>query len=334
MSLSAPSPPNPQATAAAQEQVNQQAATQQAEINDVNQVTPYGDLTYQQTGTSSDGTPQFTATTQLSPQEQDLFNTTVQTQQGAANSANNLIKNLGTELSSAPNLGNDDLINTMMGWQQKYMSPIFAQQQSNLNSQLAAQGITQGSDAYNNAQNLQARNVDNAYESALASDEGQAYNQAAESYQLPIQTLATLLGEGSPASANSGLVQTPQEQIQPANEEGLVQQDYQSELNNYGNTMSGLFSIPSAVLGGWARAGGLSALSDRRAKKDIARVGSLNDGTPVYRYRLKNDPAGAMQIGLMAQDIADDMPDAIGIGDDGFLHVDYERATRRSLEAA
>lgn len=252
MSLSAPAPPNPYAVAAAQEGVNQQAATQQAEINDVNQVTPYGNLTYTQTGTNPDGTPKFTATTALNPAEQNLFNTTVQTQQGAANAANSLIGNLGSSLSSAPNLGNNALINTLMGWQQKYMQPYFNQQQSNLNSQLAAQGITQGSTAYNNAQNQLNNSQTNAMENAMASDEGQAYNQALTSYEAPIQTLGILLGEGSPANLTSSLTNTPQESIQPANLEGAVQNAYNSQLQNYANTMNGLFGIPSALAGGWA----------------------------------------------------------------------------------
>lgn len=255
MSLSQPSPPNPWQTAAAQEQMNTQAAEEQQQINDVNQVTPYGNLTYVQTGTGKNGIPIMESQMTLSPAEQGLLNSTLGTQQTVATDAGQLAKSLNSSLTQAPNFGNDALINTMMGWQQKYMQPIFNQQQSNLNSQLAAQGITQGSDAYNNAQNLQARNQDNAYESALASDEGQAYNQALQSYEAPIQTLGTLLGEGSPTNLNQNFVNTPQEQIQPANLESLVEQNYQQQMQQYGNTMSGLFSIPSALLGGWARGG-------------------------------------------------------------------------------
>ena len=318
MSLSQPTPPNPYQLANAQEQVNQQAAQQQAEANRVNQTTPYGNLTYTQTGTNPDGTPIYSATTALNPAEQSLFNTTVQTQQGAANAANNLIGNLGSSLSSAPNLGNDALINTMMGWQQKYMQPIFNQQQSNLNSQLAAQGITQGSDAYNNAQNLFSRNVNNAYEGAMAQDEGQAFNQAATAYQLPIQTLATLLGEGSPAS-NLNLTQTPQETIQPANLQNAVEQNYAQQNQIYGNTMSGLFGLGGNIASA-------AILSDARAKQNIARIGTLDDGTPIYRFRYRNgDPA--MHIGLMAQDILHSKPEAVSMGADGFWRVDYERAT-------
>ena len=249
MSLNAPSPPDPVATANAQEELNKDTAKYQAEINNVNQINPYGTLTYAQTGTNPDGTPTYQATTALNAPEQQLFNTDVATQNTMASDANQLAKNLGPALTNAPNLGNDALVNTMMGWQNKYMQPIFNQQQSNLNSQLAAQGIAQGSDAYDNAQNLYSRNVNNAYESSMAADEGQAYNQAAESYQLPIGTLATLLGSSQQGSVAANNVQTNQEQIQPADEEHLVQQDYQSQLQNYENTMNGIFSIPLRASG-------------------------------------------------------------------------------------
>lgn len=331
MSFSAPSPPDPYQTANAQEGLNKQTAIYQAETNNVNQTTPYGSLTYQQTGTNPDGTPIFSATTAYTPAVQNLFNTDVGTQTQMANAANTLAKNLGSSLSSAPNLGNSALVNQMMGWQNQYMQPIFNQQQAALNSQLANQGISQGSDAYNNAQNLFSRNVNNAYEQAMAQDEGQAYNQALTSYEAPIQTLGTLLGESQPTSSvNQSLINTPQEQIQPADLESLVEQNYAQQLNNYQNTMSGLFSIPSAVLGGWARGG--FALSDRRLKRDIDRIGSLNDGTPIYRFRYLNDQA--MHIGVMAQDIKKTKPDAVFTTPEGFMLVDYELATNDAVRRA
>ena len=326
MSLSPPSPPDPYATAAAQQQTNVGAAEDQQAINNVNQTTPYGSLTYNQTGTNAQGIPIYSATTALNPAEQTLFNTDVGTQTQMAQDASKLATNLGPSLTSAPNLGNSALVNQMMKWQQDYMQPIFNNQNSNLNSQLQNQGLGVGSGAYNNAQMGLAQNQNQAYESGLLNDESTAYNQALQSYEAPIQTLGTLLGESQPGSVTSSLAQTPQEQIQPANLESLVQQNYQSQLQNYGNTMSGLFSIPSAVLGGWARAGGLG--SDIRMKRDIARVGKLDDGTPVYRFRYIGKPE--MHIGVMAQDIIDDKPDAVMMGDDGFYRVDYERATDAS----
>lgn len=329
MSIEQPTPPNPQATAQAQQQINQQSAVEQAEVNNVNQATPYGTLQYQQTGTNADGTPTFTSTSSLNPQEQQLFNTGLSTQNTVGTEANQLAKNLGPSITQGFDPSTSAVTGELMNWQNQYMQPIFNQQQSNLNSQLAAQGITQGSEAYDNAQNLQSRNVDNAYESALATDEPLAYQQALETYQAPIQTLGTLLGESQPGSVSQSLTQTPQEQIQPANEESLVEQQYAQQQQQYANTMQGLFSIPDALLGGWAKSG---FSSDRRLKRDITRIGWMNDGTPIYRFRHRDDPR--MQIGLMAQDIQSEVPEAILFDAEGFMMVDYEKATDRAARRA
>jgi hypothetical protein len=67
--------------------------------------------------------------------------------------------------------------------------------------------------------------------------------------------------------------------------------------------------------------------SDMRLKEDIAPVGRLFDGTPVYRYRYKGAPA--YHIGLMAQDVERCTPGAvIEIG--GYKAVDYRAATEAS----
>ena len=67
MSMDAPSPPDPVATANAQETLNKNTAIYQAEMNNVNQTTPYGSLTYTQTGTNPDGTPIFSARAEKPP---------------------------------------------------------------------------------------------------------------------------------------------------------------------------------------------------------------------------------------------------------------------------
>jgi hypothetical protein len=75
--------------------------------------------------------------------------------------------------------------------------------------------------------------------------------------------------------------------------------------------------------------GGLGSLltgSDERIKEDEEQVGALADGTPIYRYRYSEDPSGKMHIGVMAQDIEQDHPDAVAeIG--GIKMVEYGAAT-------
>jgi len=77
-------------------------------------------------------------------------------------------------------------------------------------------------------------------------------------------------------------------------------------------------------------AGSAFAFSDRRLKTDIDVVGALMDETPVYSYRYIDDPEEVRRIGLMAQDVEEDTPEAVIEHPSGFKMVDYGRATERS----
>lgn len=80
--------------------------------------------------------------------------------------------------------------------------------------------------------------------------------------------------------------------------------------------------------------GGLGALfSDERLKEGVdggapEKVGELADGTPIYRYRYKDDPTGTAQIGVMAQDVEKDHPEAVTENAGGAKMVNYDIATR------
>lgn len=60
--------------------------------------------------------------------------------------------------------------------------------------------------------------------------------------------------------------------------------------------------------------------SDRRLKEDIRKVGSTDDGLPVYTFRYKGLPT--VHMGVMAQDVEKVKPDAVHVMG-GYLAVDY-----------
>jgi hypothetical protein len=62
----APAAPDPYATAAAQSQSNKETAIANANLNRINQYTPYGNIRYNVTGYNSDGTPKYEQTQTLS----------------------------------------------------------------------------------------------------------------------------------------------------------------------------------------------------------------------------------------------------------------------------
>lgn len=81
---------------------------------------------------------------------------------------------------------------------------------------------------------------------------------------------------------------------------------------------------------GLALAGSLGSaflLSDENAKDEIEPVGKLNDGQNVYSYVYKDDPNRVKQIGLLAQEVQRRRPDAVRRRSDGYLEVNYGRAT-------
>jgi outer membrane immunogenic protein len=63
--------------------------------------------------------------------------------------------------------------------------------------------------------------------------------------------------------------------------------------------------------------------SDIRLKRDIALVGHLDNGLGLYRYRYLWDDT--IYVGVMAQEVAQLAPQAVLLGPDGYLRVDYSQ---------
>jgi hypothetical protein len=98
----------------------------------------------------------------------------------------------------------------------------------------------------------------------------------------------------------------------------------QAQADLAGLTQSG--NIIGAGLG----LGSALLMSDERAKDDIEPVGELYDGQPVFRYRYKGDHRH--QIGLIAQNVERERPDAVGNIGGGFKGVNYKRATEMAAD--
>lgn len=202
-------PPDPVATAQAQNQVNEQAIANAAKYNRTNQVTPTGTLTY----SGTPGGPDDTVTTALSPELQRILSGQIGITQGLTDLANQRMQSIPQtpfELPQNPN-GNNPLLdarannplqttfgdagavqhnlsynpniqngvngdfgsqiqqaqNAAYGAQTQYLDPQFQRQQQQLESQLAAQGIPVGSEAYTNAMNQFTESRNQAYQGAM-----------------------------------------------------------------------------------------------------------------------------------------------------------------------
>jgi hypothetical protein len=122
-------------------------------------------------------------------------------------------------------------------------------------------------------------------------------------------------------------------QMLPWNQLGL----YEGAVTGTGNpggtstTTQPYFSNPTAnVMSGLSGLGSLgmlafTAFSDRRLKTDIHKIGESDSGFPLYAFRYKGEPPMSMHIGLMAQDVEKERPEAVLHTPRGMM-VDYLRA--------
>ena len=163
-----PATPDYAGAAQATAQGNLDAARAAAAANRVNQITPYGSLSYAETGADKYGNPTWTATTTLDPTQQRLLNLQNQASIGMGELSNQglgYVRNMIGQPFNTSSLtalrGNIDPSRTgMAGWDRatdlvmQRLQPQLQQQQKSFDAQMANQGIPLGSEAYANAKRL------------------------------------------------------------------------------------------------------------------------------------------------------------------------------------
>ena len=195
-----PPTPDPVAVANAQQGTNVGTAVAQSTLNDVNRVGPGGSTTFNQTGGYTDPktgqwVPQFTETTNLSP----LGNQLLAGQQSLANNYlpgvtsqgyQPLDINGGTNagiVNAGPQALDPTVAKAVYGQQTEFLDPQFAEQQTQLQDQLARQGIPVGSAAYNNAESQFQTGKNQAYNAAANSATAQGAQIAGQNFGLALQ---------------------------------------------------------------------------------------------------------------------------------------------------
>jgi len=253
MSFGKPDAPDPNQTSQVQQQYNTQAAAAQQKANSFNQTTPYGSMTYVADSSSPSG---YRLETSLSKPQQDMLTTQQGTQSIAGRTAQDLARNTAGMYSQAPNfkpLDTTGLVTQLNDWQQKYQQPLFDQQSSNLEAQLRNQGLMLGTEAYNNAKNLLARNQGDVTNQFMSNNIGtglqaqaQNFGQQVTNYELPLSTQQQLMGMASPTAPN--FQQTPNATIQPANYQGAVQNNYDNQMKAYEQTWDSLGKLGGSAV--------------------------------------------------------------------------------------
>src|SRR4051812_3171131 len=149
-----PSVPNAKTVAAGQQTYNTQAGQASQRGSMVNQVNPYGSSTYMQSGTSPDGTPLYTSTVNLSPENQRLLQTLQGTQATAGQQAFNLLGGANYGARPAGDVigsGTSGNVQDAMQHQISYLDPYFQTQRDQMDTKLKNQGFAPGEKGYDNA---------------------------------------------------------------------------------------------------------------------------------------------------------------------------------------
>ena len=319
MGKSSSTPPAPDYTAAA----NATAAG-----NRVSQITPYGSFKYAETGTDTQGNPMWTATTTLSPEQQQLLNIQNQTsiglgnlqQQGLGYVQNMLNKPFDTsslpslqgnvnqtnlsQVGQGPqfqNLGQADAMQRtlenqgMEGWDKatnllmQRLQPQIERSDKALDAQLANQGIMPGSEAYNQAKTLQAQKTNDLLNQAALS--GQAVQQNLFGQALSAGQFGNTAAQQDYANQQAMLAQ----------QNALAQQGYGNQLsaqqaNNAAMQQMYANQLSAAQLANQARGQGFNELSYVR-NEPINTLNAVRSGSQVTNPSFGQTAPGADILG-------------------------------------
>lgn len=267
----APAAPDPAETAAAQTASNKETALWNAALNNVNQVTPYGNLTYTSQDQGNGLPPQYTSTITLSPEQQALYDTQTRAEQGLMNLGEQQIGRIAESVSSpysyaglAGAVSPEDVATQQANAEAAYMArlnPQFAQDEEALRTRLINQGIGQGSQAYQREIDAFNQMKNDARSQAVLA--GQQYGGTAQ--QQALQRRNQAISEydaqrNAPLNEYIGMtsgvqIQNPQfssqgyQGAQGVDYAGLVNQNYQNQMAQYNARQAGSNNMLGSLAG-------------------------------------------------------------------------------------
>ena len=357
-------PPAPDYAGAAQQTAagNLEAARANAAANRVNQTTPYGSINYSQTPTYDvngelNKDAGWNMTTSLSPTQQRQFDQNNQINEqlgGVAQQGLGYVQSaLGSPLQGAnalstnagdPQLLQQNVQNALYNNAKQYLDPQFAQSDTALESKLANQGITRGSEAFNSAMLNQSNARQQAYESARNSATAQGvgaaqgmFGQNLQNSQLQNATSAQDFAQRQALQQNPinmlNAVRTGQQmntatlptQQNVAMQQGTAGPDMLGAATATGQYNQGIYNANQAanagMVGGLGQMGMAAAMmSDRRLKTNIQLIGKHDNGMNIYSW---DYVWGEHSRGVMADEVEEIMPEAVVMHPTGFKMVNY-----------
>lgn len=258
----APDPPDPKETSAASTATNVGTAIANANLGNVNQVTPDGNLTYSQSGNykwndpytgKSYDIPRYTATQTLSQMGQATKDQTDQAQLNLGKVANNQSAFLNDYLGKPVDLSAENIANYTNTHFGDDFNKQWGTNQTDLENQLANRGVRQGSEAYTKAIADFNNNKANAYDNMQGNQYGLAQQSILTQRNQPLNELSALLSGSqlqAPSYANTNMPTIP-----TTDTAGLINTNYQQKLQNYQQQqaqsqglLGGLFSLGASFI--------------------------------------------------------------------------------------
>ena len=321
MGKSAPKPPDPQETAAAQMNVNMTTSQMNNVMGMVGQQTPYGSLNYKQAGSeriydAANGryvnVPRYKAIQKFTPEGQAILDQQMGAQLGMATLANDQTARLRGIMDTPFSPDTEAVEGRLMDLGRSRLDPALDRRREAMTQRLADQGITLGSAAYDRAMGGLNESENDAYNQLMLTGRAQAMNEAYAERNQPMNEVAALMSGSQLRQPN--FVNTPTNPMGTPDLAGMTYASYDGERANWAaqqQMMGGLF-------GGIAQG---IAMSDRRFKQDVEEVGQIGPLT-LYEYAYTFAP-NVRTRGLMADEVREVLPEAVQtIG--GIDHVDYD----------
>jgi hypothetical protein len=235
-------------------------------------------------------------------------------------------------------------VNAGMTGQEAIMSrlnPSLARQRVSTETNLINQGLRPGTEAYDNAIRMLGEQETDARTQAVVQGlnldigaNAQGFNQAVQSgqfgntaqqqalaeaiqqRQMPLNEITALMSgsqiQNPQFGAYQGSTVAPPPIFQATQSQGAFDANsYNQQVASANANTAGLYSLGGAAI----------KASDRRLKSNIVRIGTHPIGVGIYEY----DIFGGRQIGVMAQELMEVMPEAVIQHPSGYLMVDYGR---------
>lgn len=345
----APPPPDPVATSKAQTASNVATATANSRLSNANENGPLGSVRYEVDSYENmpDGfggsiaVPKYNRIETLSPEQQKLYDQQTQLGYKMNDLAGAQIDRLNTTMSQPINTdGLPDAVGDFSEYQKRTeaalydrLNPQLDRERANLESRLESQGLQRGTQAFTDAMNQYGSQANDARTSVLLASGQETREMAAQQATAreralqerlairnqPLNEISTLMNGGQVTMPQftpyrSGTVSDTDYAGNVYKSAQLAQDAWKTQAAQKTAMTNGLFNLGGSI------AGGLFKLSDDRLKTDIERIGTLPNGIPLYKYRMKwRDD---YEVGVLAQEVEQIMPEAVdrsGL----FMRVNY-----------